>query len=64
MMEKLVSFFAMGGYYAYVWPAYGLAAMVLGGLLVVSLRALRVRQAEVDRLEGGGRRRRAGGGGA
>ncbi len=58
MMASLESFFAMGGYYAFVWPAYGLAAVVLGGLLAVSLRALRARQVEVDRLEGGGRRRR------
>ena len=61
-MDSLGSFFAMGGYYAFVWPAYGLAAVVLGGLLIVSLRSLRARQAEVDRLEGGNRRRRGGSG--
>ena len=31
----------MGGYAAYVWPAYGLAAVVLVGLLVTGLRQLR-----------------------
>ena len=32
-------FLSMGGYGAYVWPAYGVAALVLGGLLLWSLRA-------------------------
>lgn len=30
----------LGGYGMYVWPAYGLAALVLFGLLAVSLRAV------------------------
>ncbi len=31
----------MGGYGAYVWPAFGISALVLGWLLVSSLRRLR-----------------------
>jgi len=46
MTESIDSFLAMGGYAGYVWPAYGLAAIVLIGLLVVSLR--RLRRAEAD----------------
>ena len=30
----------MGGYWAYVWPAYAIATMVLLGLLLVVLRQL------------------------
>jgi heme exporter protein CcmD len=40
-MEQLQEFFAMGEYGAYVWPAYGASALVLGWLLVSSLRRLR-----------------------
>ena len=44
-------FFAMGGYAAYVWPAYGVAAAVLAGLWIASLRSLRAREAEIDAAE-------------
>ena len=43
-MTGLGEFFHMGGYAAYVWPAYGAAAAVLAGLLAGSL--LRLRRAE------------------
>ena len=43
-MEELRSFLRMGGYAAYVWPAYGAAAAVLIGLLAASL--IRLRRAE------------------
>ena len=45
------SFLEMGGYGGFVWPAYGVTAIVLVGLLVASLRALRKRQAALDALE-------------
>ena len=32
-------FFAMGGYAAYVWPAYAAALIALGGLTLLSLVA-------------------------
>jgi heme exporter protein D len=31
-------FFAMGGYGAYVWPAYIVSAAVLAGLIILVLR--------------------------
>ena len=31
------SFFAMGGYAAYVWSAYGVTTLVLGALALVSV---------------------------
>jgi heme exporter protein D len=46
-------FLAMGGYAQFVWPAYGVALVVLGGLLLLSVRQYRARQAELDRLQGG-----------
>jgi len=52
----------MGGYAVYVWPAFGVGAVVMIGLLVLSIRRLRLREAELKRLEaaGGGRRGRGG----
>ncbi len=40
-MEQYRDFLAMGGYGAFVWPAYGASALVLGWLWVSSLRRLR-----------------------
>ncbi len=51
------SFFAMGGYAVYVWPAYGVAAVVLIGLWIASLRSLRAREAEIEAVEAGRPRR-------
>jgi len=55
-----MSFFEMGGYAVYVWPAFGIGAVVMIGLLVLSIRRLRIREAELKRLEAasGGRRGR------
>ena len=45
----MAEFFAMGGYGAYVWPAYGLSAIGLAVLYVVRRNALRrAEQAEKD----------------
>jgi heme exporter protein D len=46
----LTEFFAMGGYAAYVWPAYGFAALVLIALLVQSWRAARRRVSELEQV--------------
>jgi heme exporter protein D len=45
------TFFAMGGYAAYVWPAYGVAAGVLIVLWIASLRGLRGRESEIEAVE-------------
>lgn len=54
------AFFAMGGYAAFVWPAYALTAAVLIGLWGLSMRSLRQREQELAQIEAeqGGRRRR------
>jgi heme exporter protein D len=40
----------MGGYAAYVWSAYGFAAVVLVALLVQSWRRARRREAEFEQV--------------
>ena len=45
-MVAVSGFLAMGGYAGFVWPAFGLAAVVMAGLVLVSLRELRAREAE------------------
>lgn len=59
MDDSIGAFFAMGGYAAYVWPAFALAFAVLFGLLIASLRTLRTNRAALAALQaaGGGRRR-------
>ena len=58
-----MSFFEMGGYAAYVWPAFGAAAAIMIALLVQSLRTMRAREAALRSLEATARRRRGTGDG-
>lgn len=44
-------FIAMGGYGVFVWPAYGLTAIVMLGFLAVTWQGLRGRRRELERLE-------------
>ena len=57
-MQAVLDYLAMGGYAAYVWPAYGLTVLVMGGLVGQSVRHLRARQRAVAALERGRRRQR------
>jgi heme exporter protein D len=50
-MEEVGAFFAMGGYAGFVWPAYGVASAVLGGLCVYSWRRYRESVVAVERLQ-------------
>lgn len=50
-MDALTAFLSMGGYGIYVWPAFSVAALVLGGLLYASLRTLRANQAVLEELQ-------------
>ncbi len=63
-MEQLQDFLAMGGYGAFVWPAFGASALVLGWLWVSSLRRLRGLERALAAhgltAPGGGRKRRGG----
>jgi len=64
-MQSVATFLNMGGYAAFVWTAWGLAVLVMGGLVWSSLRSLRAREAEIAALEAAAPHRRpAGDGGA
>ena len=54
-----MSFFEMGGYAAYVWSAFGAAAAIMIALLLLSIRAMRAREAALRALEATARRQRA-----
>ena len=54
-----MSFFEMGGYAAYVWPAFGVAAVIMVALLALSIRTMRAREAALKTLEATARRQRA-----
>jgi heme exporter protein D len=45
-------FWAMGGYAAYVWPAYGISVLGLGGAALFTIRAYRRAQVQLATLEG------------
>ena len=51
-MNAIESWFAMGGYAGFVWPAYGVAVIVLGGLALYSWRQHRRSSAALARLQG------------
>ncbi len=50
-MDEIRNFFEMGGYAAFVWPCFGLTALVMLGLLVTTLRDLRARERRLQQLE-------------
>jgi len=52
-------FWAMGGYAAFVWPAYAISIVALALLLATALRALRQAERELAAVEGARVRRRA-----
>lgn len=49
-MEAMSEFLAMGGQGIYIWPAYGIAAVVMITFALTTVRRLRVREAELARL--------------
>ncbi len=55
-MDGIRAFFEMGGYGIYVWPAFGVTAIVLIGLLLASLRSLRDNEETLEGLQGVRRR--------
>ena len=50
-MAQIHEFLSMGGYAGFVWPAYAVALIVIGGLGVQSVRSLRVLRREVEAME-------------
>jgi heme exporter protein D len=51
MTGEIGRYIAMGGYAAFVWPAYGVALAVLGGLAWRSWRRYRASLRALDRLQ-------------
>ena len=51
-----MTFFEMGGYAVYVWPAYGISAIALIGLAVMSWRALKRNERLVELADNPDRR--------
>lgn len=47
----MTGFFAMGGYAAFVWPAWGISAAALAGLVVFALLERRAARERLRRLE-------------
>ena len=47
----MAEFFAMGGYAAYVWPAYAASVVTLLAAIVMSLRGHAKARENVQRLE-------------
>jgi len=47
----MTEFFAMGGYGAYVWPAYILSALGLGGLLYGAFRRISKARRKLDTVK-------------
>jgi len=58
-MASLGAFWAMGGYAAFVWPAYAITVAALAVLLVTAVRALRSAERQLAAFEGARTRRRA-----
>ena len=54
----MTEFFEMGGYAAYVWPAYGAFALILGGLAVWGVRRNRAVRETLEQIEAERRRSR------
>ena len=54
-MNAIEQWFAMGGYAGFVWPAYALTAIVLGGVTLASWRLHRKSENELSRLQRSGR---------
>ena len=50
-MGDIGAFLAMGGYAGFVWPAYGIAFAVLGGLAFFSCRRYRESTVALERLQ-------------
>ncbi|MEI9997111.1 MAG: heme exporter protein CcmD [Rhizomicrobium sp.] len=44
-------FLAMGGYGAYVWPAYGVSVLLLGAAVATTVRAYARARAQLAALE-------------
>jgi heme exporter protein D len=57
-VSSFSNFLSMGGYGAYVWPAYGLTAIAFAAVVVWTVATLKARRQEEQALSATGRQRR------
>ncbi len=50
-MVTISSFLEMGGYGAYIWPCYGISAILMIAIYVTSVRTLKENRAILNSLE-------------
>jgi heme exporter protein D len=50
-MQALADYLSMGGYADFVWPAFGVTAAVMIGLVLVSVRRLHAEERALEGLE-------------
>ena len=50
-MEVVSGFLNMGGYAAFIWPAYGITTIVLIGLFLLGLRFQRLSNTKLKAME-------------
>jgi heme exporter protein D len=50
-MQAIRDFIALNGYGAYVWPAFGVAALVLAWMVIDTLRRLRASESLLDDMQ-------------
>jgi heme exporter protein D len=48
MSEYFAQYFTMGGYAAFIWPSYGVAALLLVVLFLLSARRLQAAERAID----------------
>ena len=53
-MDAIREYLSMGGYAAFVWPAFGVTAIVMVALLVASIRGLRKERRTLELMESAG----------
>jgi heme exporter protein CcmD len=53
MTDSLAQWVFMGGLGVFVWPAYGVSALVIGALTISAWRRLKARQRELKSLQNG-----------
>ncbi len=46
-MNQLTNFLSMNGYWQFIWPAFGISAILLAGVLIHSQRFLRHTEKEL-----------------
>lgn len=54
-MDSVAAYLSMGGYAAYVWPAFAVCAVVMVALVIVSRRALARERRLLESLDTGRR---------